>query len=161
MASASELFFGRVADVVFTKLQKQADEGNELRFWLSPVREQGTRVWFAQVTRHVSVGKGRGHLDPKVDDAAAFLLQDLWYAQGLARYAWVRDEGGVATGVAISASPARSKWLVAFDNRMQTFAKTEYFTEGYLAVMWLSGPTVSMLDTDALRWNAGPGSDDE
>ena len=139
LASTVEYFYDRPADVVFTTNRDASEERNELRFWLSPMREEGVPVWFAQATHHIGQGKGRTQLDPDLDDAATFFMQDIWYGQGLARFGWVKGPGGVA-----------------FENATQTFAGSEYFTSGHLAVMWLSGPTVSMLDMDLLDWDVGP-----
>ncbi len=139
LASTAEYFDGRVADVVFRKNQSATGERNELRFWLSPLRAQGAPVWLAQVTHHIGQGKGQGQLDPDLDDAATFFLQDIWYGQGLARYGWVQTQG-----------------KVAFENPKRTFTGSEYFTRGYLLVMWASGPAVSMLDVVALDWDVGP-----
>jgi hypothetical protein len=124
---------------VFTKNQSATGDRNELRFWLSPLRAEGTPVWLAQVTHYIGQGKGRGQLDPDLDDAATFFVQDIWYGQGLARYGWVQGPG-----------------QVAFEDEKQTFNGSEYFTSGYVVVMWLSGPTMSMLDVDALNWDIGP-----
>ncbi len=142
LAAAPEYFYGRIADVVFNK--NQSDEGGriELQFWLSPMREEGVPVWLTQVTHHVGAGKGRGQLDPDLDDAATFFIQDIWYGQGLARYGWVQGQG-----------------KVPFDNPQQTFTGAEYFTSGFVAVMALSGPAVSMLDVEPLNWDAGPTKD--
>ncbi len=137
--SKDEYLDGRVADVVFTKNQSASGERNALRFWLSPLRVEGTPVWLAQVTHHMGEGKGRGQLDPDLDDAATFLLQDIWYGQSLARYGW-----------------ARGTEQVAFEEAKRTFTGSEYFTRGFVVVMWLSGPPVSMLDLDVLDWDIGP-----
>ncbi len=142
LATNEEYFDGRIADVVFTKNQSTTRERNELRFWLSPLRAEGTPVWLVQVTHYISQSKGRGQLDPDLDDAATFFLQDIWYGQGLARYGWVLGQG-----------------QVVFENSKQTFAGSEYFTSGYLAVMWLSGSPMSMLDVDVLGWDIGPAKD--
>ena len=143
LAPKAEYFDGRVADVVFRKNQSETGERNELRFWLSPMRAEGAPVWLVQVAHYIGRGKGKrkgqGQLDPDLDDAAAFFLQDIWYGQGLAQYGWVQGQGEVA-----------------FENSERTFTGSEYFTSGYIAVMWLSGPTVSMLDVDALDWDVGP-----
>jgi hypothetical protein len=142
LASKGEYFDGRIADVVFTKNQSTTGERNELRFWLSRLRVEGAPVWLAQVTHYIGQRKGRGQLDPDLDDAATFFVQDIWYGQGLARYGWVQGPG-----------------QVAFENAKQTFTGSEYFTSGYVAVMWLSGPPMSMLDVGALHWDIGPTKD--
>ena len=137
MASTEEYFDGRIADVVFRKNAEATGERNELRFWLSPMRQAGRPVWLAQVTHYIGRGKGRGELDPDLDDASAFFFQDVWYNQGLLRYGWV--EGKAAA--------------VAFEDPKQTFDGSEYFTDGYVTTVWLSGPPVSMLDVERLDWD--------
>jgi hypothetical protein len=142
LAADADYFYDRPADVVFRKNQSATGDRNELRFWLSPMRVEGTPVWFAQVTNFIGQGKGRAQLDPDLDDAAAFFLQDIWYGQGLARYGWVQGRGSVP-----------------YESPMQTSTGATYFTSGYVAVMWLSGQAVSMLKADALDWDVGPVGD--
>ena len=142
IAASQDLLFGRIADVVFRKNLTASGDRNELAFWLSPVRENGTPVWLVQGTHHVGQGKGQGkdQLDPDLDDAAGYFLQDMWYGQGLAAYGWVQGPG-----------------QVPFDSPRQSFTGEEYFTSGYKAAVWLSGPAVSMLDIMVLDWDEGPG----
>jgi hypothetical protein len=142
LAADADYFFDRAADVVFRKNQSADGGRNELRFWLSPMRVEGSPVWMLQVTHHIGQGKGRAHLDPDIDDAAAFFLQDIWYGQSLARYGWAQGQGNVPYG-----SPK------------QTSTGATYFTSGYVAVMWLSGSAVSMLEAESLAWDMGPARD--
>ena len=140
LAADADLFYNRAADVVFTKNQSVDGDRNELRFWLSPLRVEGVPVWLAQMTNHTAEGKA--HLDPDLDDATAFFLQDIWYGQGLARYGWVQGQGSVP-----------------FESPGHTSADATYFTSGYVVVMWLSGSAVSMLEADELDWDVGPARD--
>jgi len=140
LAANQDYLFGRIADVVFSKNLTAVGGRNGLRFWLSPMRENGTPVWLVQVTHHIDEGKGRIKLDPELDDAAAYFMQDMWYGQGLAAYAWVQGPG-----------------RVPFDNRRQSLGGDPYFTSGNMMVAWLSGPAVSMLDMTPLDWDEAPG----
>lgn len=143
MAASKETMFGRIPDLIFTKNLSASGGRNELRIWLSPLRENGTPVWLAQVAHFMDEGKGgRAQVDPDVDDAAFYFLQDIWYAQGLAGYGWVHRED-----------------QVPFDDAKQIFDGTSYFTEGQLVVMWMSGRALSMLDVNAMDWDDGPGWD--
>ena len=137
--ASQDVLFGRIADVVFRKNVTASGDSNELHFWLSPMRENRTPVWLVQVKHHVGEGKGRAQLDPDLDDAAAYFMQDMWYGQGLASYGWVQGPGEVPFGAP-----------------RQSFTGEEYFTSGYVVVAWLSGPAVSMLDMVALDWDEGP-----
>jgi hypothetical protein len=140
MAAEQTYLFGRIADVVFSKERTASGGRTELQFWLSPMLESGKPVWFVEVTHHVGGGKANGQLDPDVDDAAAYFVQDMWYGQGLAAYGWIRGQG-----------------QVPIDNPNQSFAGEQYFTEGYLAVTWLSGPALSMLELNEMDWDEAPG----
>jgi hypothetical protein len=143
LAADRELLFDRVADLVFTKNLSVGGGWNELRFWLSPMRENGMPVWLARVTHLIDEGKGRRHLDPDLDDAAVYFVQDIWYGQGLAGYGWVQGQG-----------------RVPIDDQQRAFDGSSYFTDGHVIVMWMSGPAVSMLDVDAMDWDDGPGRTD-
>jgi hypothetical protein len=138
LAAETVYFYDRAADVVFRKNQGPAGDRNELRFWMSPMRVAGAPVWLAQATRHISQGKRRSQMDPDLDEAAEFFLQDIWYGQGLLRYGWVQGRGSVS-----------------YESLQQTATGATYFTSGNLAVMWLSSRVMSMLEVDALDWDVG------
>jgi hypothetical protein len=140
IAADQTYLFGRIADVVFSKNRTASGGRTDLRFWLSPLRVDETPVWFVETTHHIGGGKGQGQVDPDLDDAAAYFLQDIWYGQGLAAYGWVQGRG-----------------RVPFDNPGRSFAGDQYFTGGYLAVTWLSGSARSMLELEALDWDDAPG----
>lgn len=139
LASDSQLYLGRSADVVFRKNVSADGERNELRFWLAPMRVDGLPVWLGQATHHIGLRKGRSQLDPDVDDAMTYFLQDIWYGQSLARYGWVRQ-------------PAAA----SIDAPLRTAEGDPYFTSGNVLVIWPSDEAVSMLEADALDWGSGP-----
>jgi hypothetical protein len=139
MAASQQTLYGRVADVVFSKNLSASGGRNELPLWLSPMRESGVPVWMAEVTHFIGEGKGRMQMDPDLNDAAVYLLQDIWYAQGLAGYGWVRGQE-----------------QVPFANQKKAIDGSSYFTSGHLAVLWMSGPAISMLDVQVMNWDNGP-----
>jgi hypothetical protein len=130
-------FDGRIADVVFVKNERTGGGRNELRFWKGPFLESGVPVWMFQTVHYIGVGGGV--LDPDLDNAATFFLQDIWYGQGLARFAWLRTR--------VSSS---------LENPARTSSDVEYFTSGAVLVTWLSGDLVSMLEVDLLAWDPSP-----
>jgi len=134
--------FGRKPDAVFRIQRNNSDDRNELRLWVAPLRVDGEYVWLAQVTNFVGqrsyiekVFFG-AHLDPDVDDARSFLLQNIWYSQGLQAFAWSK------AGNAIPVDQPRTD-----------FNDNPFFTDGYRAVLWLSGIPYSLLDTTRLQWD--------
>lgn len=130
-------FDGRIADVIFVKNERKGGERNELRFWKSPFLDSGVPVWMLLAVHNIGVSGGV--LDPDLDNANFYFLQDIWYGQGLARYAWLKTHASSSLDV-----PAR------------TANDTEYFTSGSVLVSWLSADLVSMLEVDLLVWDPSP-----
>lgn len=134
--------FGRKPDAVFRIQRNNSDDRNELRLWVAPLRVGGENVWMAQVTNFVGqrsyiekVFYG-AHLDPDIDDARGFLLQNIWYSQGLQAFAWSK-----------AGNP------VPVDQPLTDFNDNSFFTDGYRAVLWFSGVPYSLLDTTRLQWD--------
>ena len=134
--------YGRDPDAVFRIQRNNSVDRNELRLWLAPKLVDGETVWLGQVTNFVGqrsyiekVFFG-AHLDPDVDEARGFLLQNIWYSQGLQSFAW-SDTGK----------------QVLFDQPGTDFNNNPFFTDGFRAVLWLSGTPYSMLDTARLDWD--------
>jgi len=75
-----------------------------------------------------------------MDDSRNFLLQNIWYSQGLEQFAW--SDSGQA---------------VPITDTVTDFSGNEYFTDGIRAVLWLSGDAMSLKDTRNLKWDSLPG----
>jgi hypothetical protein len=70
------------------RLVGRIHERNHLRLWLAPVKFRGKLVWVGQISRDIGVRFTRKtivthKIDPDVDETRGFLVQDLWYSQGL------------------------------------------------------------------------------
>ena len=74
-----------------------------------------------------------------VDEARNYLLQDLWYSQGLSAYAYV--EGAVAA---------------PYDDPRGNLTGDPYFTDGLRAVMWVSGEPLDMEEVRYVDWEQPP-----
>ncbi len=129
--------YGRPQDAAFSKTREKADERNHLRLWLSPMRFAGKPVWVGQVSRDIKVRflQDIYQIEPFVDEARIYMLQDIWYGQGLMKFGYVKGVG------AASISKPR-----------QTFNNDPYFTDGYRLVLWVSSRPVSFSDADNLNW---------
>ena len=132
-ASAFYLY-GRPADAIF--YQDRAGDRKELRLWLSPMQHGDKPVWMGQVNRYISKKSGDLSMDPDIDAASLYFLQNLWYSQGLLRYA-------------MSAGPGK----VPIDNMREDFRRARYFTTGYRIVMWVSSDPISLLDAVYEIWD--------
>ena len=128
---------GRHQDAAFRKTRKTAEERNHLRLWLSPIRYKGNPVWIGQISRDIKVRylPNTFRLEPLVDEARTYILQDLWFSQGLEKFGYVKGVG------AASMSEPRLDLEGA-----------PYFTDGYRVVLWLSSRPVSFSDVEAVNW---------
>ncbi len=144
----SPQLYERVPDAVFRLVRGGAAERNELRVWLAPIRIAGDPVWVAQMIHYIERPTTLGtllldaRLDPDVDEARNYMLQRMWYAQSLDRFAFVAGERLDTAGD-----------LSAF------FAGSRYFSDGHRLVLWLSAEPVSLLETRTLDWDDLPARD--
>jgi hypothetical protein len=147
LARAQHLF-GRPPDATLRKQRSNSKDRNQMNLWLAPMRVDGEPVWLGQIRQ--AIGKRTQfeqiseflmgtRLDPDMDDSRNFLLQNIWYSQGLEQFAW--SDSGVA---------------VPIGETITDFNGDEYFTDGVRVVIWLSGDVVSMLETRALGWGPEP-----
>ena len=101
-------------------------------------------VWIGQISRDIGVRFTKRtitthKIDPDVDEARNYLLQDLWYAQSLGRYAFVKGN---------SEAPRTEP--------RSNLTGDPYFSDGLRAVMWVSGDPVDMEEVEFLEWENPP-----
>ncbi len=136
--------FGRPQDAAFQKARGSIHERNHLRLWLAPMRYEGKPVWVGQISRDIGVRFTKKtitthKIDPDVDEARAFLIQDFWYSGGLAKF-------GYAEGV--GAAP--------IDEPRGNLTGDPYFTDGLRAVLWLTSEPISFSDVESEEWEIPP-----
>jgi len=136
--------FGRKQDVALQKARASIHERNHLRLWMSRARYAGKPVWIGQISRDIGV---RFHaktltthkIDPDIDEAREYLLEDLAYAQSLSAF-------GYAPG-AIAAPESAPRFNLTGD---------PYFTDGYRLVLWVSSEPVDIADLEFIEWARPP-----
>jgi hypothetical protein len=139
----SPLFFsGRPQDIALQKARATVDERNHMRLWITPYRVAGHRVWIGQISRDIGVRLSAKTLvthkiDPDVDEARDYLLQDLLLSGNLASFGYV---GGVG-----SAPP---------DAPRENYTGDPYFTDGLRVVLMLSDVPVPAERLDMLPWES-------
>ena len=138
-ATEAGYLYGRTADAVFRKSRPGKGARSELRLWMSPMRVETQPVWIGDVIHFLGNPGGPVSPDPNIDDARDFFFQDLWYSQGLAKSAWLKGTN-----------------VVPINRPRQDVMGNDYFTDGYLAVLWPSGNPVSLLGADYLFWDSPP-----
>lgn len=131
---------GRSPDGTFHKSRPDGRERKELRLWLAPMLIDSETVWLGHISYDMSGALSNSDLsayqiDPDVDDARMFLLQNFWYNQSLRGH-------GMAAGV-----PA-----ITVDSPRTNFRGDEYFTDGLRAVLLVSEEPVGMDETRILLW---------
>jgi hypothetical protein len=131
---------GRRQDVAFQKARDNIHERNHLRLWMTDARWEGLPVWIGQISRDIGVRFARRtitthKIDPDVDETREFLLEDLAYAQSLAKFAYVEGVGAAPLG-----APRHN------------LTGDPYFTDGYRVVLWIPSEPVSIDDIQVIDW---------
>jgi hypothetical protein len=119
---------GRCQDFALQKARQTINERLHLRLWLTPLRYQGKPVWVGQVSRDIGVrftlktwNLTTHKIDPDVDDARDYVLDDLMEAGRVAQVAYAAGVG--------AAAPAAPRHNLTGD---------PYFTDGLRAVAFFS-----------------------
>ena len=134
-------YYERKQDVSFREPRAEGFEQNKLRLWLSPMKVEGQEVWVGQISREYGIpSSGRVINKLDLDEVRSFFLQDLWYAQGIKKYGFVQ-----ASGAAASISEPKT-----------TFRGTTYITDGYRAVIWLTGDPLNLSEVEMIEWDTPP-----
>ncbi len=140
----THLYRGRRPDITLRKARKDGTESKELRLWLSPMQVGDARVWLGQVSHEFSGDTSdktfsKYRIDPDLDGPRMYVLQDFWYSQSLLKYGFVNGE-----------------MAAEFDSPAVNFLGSEYFTDGFRAVLVLSGRPVGLDETQNLEWDIVP-----
>ena len=99
---SSLYFYNRPQDIGLQKARSTIHERNHLRLWLTPYTYQGKNIWIGAVSRDVgsyftwkTTWKTAHAIDPDIDEARNYLVQDLIYSQFVEEFGWV-DQSIVA-----------------------------------------------------------------
>lgn len=138
-----QYLFGRPQDITFQKARDTIHERNHMRLWLSPWRERGIPVWIGQISRDIGVRMTTGTwnlmthaIDPDVDDARSFLVQDLAAVQALEALGFVQGVG--------ESTPENPRTILLGD---------PYFTDGFRVVMLLSEEPIALDEIRIVDWD--------
>jgi len=118
-----------------------------MRFWLSPIRFRGQKVWLGQISRDIGVKLTfksptfTTHvIDPDVDEARRYFVEDLAYSQALARISY-------AKGVGVVSREAPRMNLVG----------DPFYTDGFRAVLFFEQRPYTLSDIEHLEWETPSG----
>jgi len=118
--------YGRPPDVQFQKSRRRVDSVNLVQLWISPIRYRGESVVVASVGRNI---------DPNVDEAILYVLEDLAVAETVSRF-------GVVDGVG----------AVSRENPRRNFANAPYWTLGNRAVLEIAEQPVDLSEIETFDW---------
>jgi len=136
--------FGRAQDAALQKARSSINERNHLRLWLTPMRYEGKPVWIGQISRDIGVRLTRKtitthKIDPDVDETREFLLEDIAYAQSLAKFGYVRGVGEAP-----------------YDEPRGNLTGDPYFTDGLRVVMFVSGQPADISEIEIVNLGVQP-----
>ncbi len=120
--------YGRSQDFALQRARLTINERLHLRLWLTPMRFEGMPVWVGQVSRDIGVrfthrtwNLTTHRIDPDIDDARDYVIEDLMGTAHLDRMGYVDGVG---------ATPE--------DRPRRNLTGDPYETDGYRAVLILS-----------------------
>jgi hypothetical protein len=133
--------YGRRQELALQKARSTIHERNHLRIWLTPYVFRGESVWVGQISRDIGVKFtlksptiSTHVIDPDVDEARRYLVENLAYSQALVRIGFV---GGVG-----KTSRAQPRFNLVGD---------PYFTDGLRAVMFFEPRPAALDDIDTVE----------
>lgn len=140
--------YRRKQDIAWQKSRGTINERNHMRFWLSPFRFRGKGIFVGQISRDIGVKFTTRSptisthvIDPDVDEARRYFLEDLAYSQALVRYGFVKGVGAVS-----KAAP-----------RMNLVGDP-YYTDGLRAVLFFEPRPYTLAEIGILEWETPPAS---
>ncbi|MEJ2385721.1 MAG: hypothetical protein P8Y54_15300 [Xanthomonadales bacterium] len=147
----ADYLFGRPPDAIFSKGRSKTTERLEIGLWLAPARVGEKLLWVVQfkhaLGRRFAIGdRFLGvPLDPNSTQGRDFVLQDLWYAQSIDRWAWSQS-GEIVSAQTPATDLHGNDW---FSN------------DEYRAVIWIAGDPVALGNAEYVVWSRYPGNGGE
>jgi len=134
--------YERRQDIAWQKARGTINERNHMRFWLSPIRFRGKKVFVGQISRDIGVKFtlksptiSTHVIDPDVDEARRYFIEDLAYSQALASFGFVKGAGTV--------SKEAPKMNLVGD---------PFYTDGLRAVLFFESRPFTLSDIGILDW---------
>ncbi len=95
--------FGRQQDIALQRARDNIRYRNHLRLWLTPLLYEGLPVWIGQISRDIGVKVSfkaptiTTHvIDPDIDEARVYLLQDMIYSLSLVAFGHCKGVGAAS-----------------------------------------------------------------
>ena len=137
--------FGRLPDATFRTKRNDQSDRNQLYVWQTRMRVNGEIVWMGRIVNFIGQRNQirqalfGARVDPDIDQGRDYFVQNMWYSGSLEQLGWLRWGDPIAVD-----APARD------------FSDAEYFSDGYVAIAWLFGDPVSLVETTNTNWDQPP-----
>jgi len=138
--------FGRKQDIAWQKARRTINERNHMRFWLSPIRFRGKKISVGQISRDIGVKFtlksptiATHVIDPDVDEARRYFIEDLSYSQAVSSFGFVRGVGRVKR-----------------EAPRMNLVGDPYYTDGLRTVLIFEPRTFDLSDIELLEWDSRP-----
>ncbi len=139
--------YERRQDQAAQKARGTIHERNHLRLWLTPLRFRGEPVWIGQISRDIGVKFtlksptiSTHVIDPDVDEARTYLIEDLAYSQALAKFGFVKGVGEASK-----------------DAPRMNLVGDPYYTDGLRVVMFFEPRPRTLADLEFIQgWERPP-----
>jgi len=139
--------YGRPQDIGWQKVRGSITKRNHMRFWLSPIRYRGKKVFVGQISRDIGVKFtlksptiSTHVIDPDVDEARRYVVEDLAYSQALARVGYVKGVG-----------------VVRREAPRMNLVGDPFYTDGFRAVLFIEARPYSLSEIEQLKWEIPSG----
>jgi hypothetical protein len=118
-----------------------------MRFWLSPIRFRGKKVFVGQISRDIGVKFtlksptiSTHIIDPDVDEARRYFVEDLAYSQATAKIGYVKGVG-----------------VVNREEPRLNLVGDPFYTDGLRAVLFFEPRPYALSDIKHLPWETPSG----
>jgi LssY C-terminus len=139
--------FGRPQDIGWQKARRTINERNHMRFWLSPIRFRGKKVFVGQISRDIGVKFtlksptiSTHIIDPDVDEARRYFVEDLAYSQATAKIGYVKGVG-----------------VVNREEPRLNLVGDPFYTDGLRVVLFFEPRPYALSDIKHLPWETPSG----
>ncbi len=139
--------YGRQQDIGWQKARSSINERNHMRLWLSPIKFRGDNVYVGQISRDIGVKFTMKSqtisthvIDPDVDEARRYFIEDMAFSQALAKVGFIEGAGRISR-----------------NEPQMNLVGDPFFTDGLRAVLFFSARPNSLTDIEILPWETPSG----
>jgi hypothetical protein len=139
--------YGRPQDIGWQKARGTVNERNHMRFWLSPIRYRGQKVFVGQISRDIGVKFtlksptiSTHVIDPDIDEARRYFIEDMAYSQALTRHGYVKGVG-----------------FVSREKPKMNLMGDPIYTDGLRVVLFFEPRPYSLSEIELLEWEMPSG----